>query len=144
MSSESYKKWYEKNKEAARKSKRENMRRYRAESPEKYNAQSVAAKKRERERLYEMYGHVCAMCWFEDKRALTLDHKNNNGNEERAELGERGVYRKAKAAHRPDEYQILCMNCQFIKRTEDRCANQHRPRVAATAWRILSERAAEA
>lgn len=135
--SAAYKKWYEANKETARQKKRETMKRLRAANPEKYNAQSAAAKARERERLYEMYGHVCARCNFNDKRALTLDHIKNNGNTERAELGERGVYRKAKAYHQPEEYQILCMNCQFIKRTEDQCANQH-SRVAAAAFDLLS------
>ncbi|AMM23207.1 hypothetical protein [Variovorax sp. PAMC 28711] len=125
-----YKKWYEANKETARAQKREVMKRLRAENPDKYNAQSVAAKAREREQLFEMYGHVCMRCGFSDKRALTLDHIKNNGNVERAELGERGVYRRAKASHQPGDYQILCMNCQFIKRTE-----------AATAWRILKETA---
>ena len=137
MSSDSYKKWYDANVEKARATKREAMRRYRAERPEQYGAHSRAAKLREREQLFEMYGHICVRCGFDDKRALTLDHILNNGNLERAELGERGVYRKAKAEHRPDLYQILCMNCQFIKRSEDKCANQHRPRVAAAAWRLM-------
>ena len=111
-----YKKWYEKNKEKAREQKREVMRRLRSESPEKYNEQSRKAKIREKLKLFEMYGRVCAMCGFDDMRALSLDHKKNNGNEERRSLGERGVYRRAKAEFRPEEYQILCMNCQFIKR----------------------------
>lgn len=127
MSSESYKKWYEANKEAARASKRENMRKYRAANPIKHNALSIEARRRERALLHEMYGHVCARCGFDDKRALTLDHIKNNGNVERAELGERGVYRKAKAKYQPDQYQILCMNCQFIKRIEAKRVNQHRP-----------------
>ena len=127
MSNAAYKKWYEANIDRARLLKRQSMRRLRAENPEKYNAQSKAAKAKERERLFEIYGHECVRCGFSDKRALTLDHIHNNGNTERAELGERGVYRKAKAFHQPDMYQILCMNCQFIKRTEDRTSNQHRP-----------------
>ena len=72
-----------------------------------------------------MYGHCCAICGFTDKRALTLDHKLNNGNEERRRLGERGVYMKAKKEYLPNEYQIICMNCQFIKRVEDKRQNQH-------------------
>jgi hypothetical protein len=118
MSKESYKKWYDANAEQARHAKRENMRRYRMERPEQYNSHSQKAKLREREILFEMYGHVCVRCGFADKRALTLDHINNDGSSERALLGERGVYRKAKATHQPDVYQILCMNCQFIKQAE--------------------------
>lgn len=115
MSKESYKKWYDSNVDHARKCKRETMQRLRAENPEKYNSQSKKAKLKEREILFEMYGHECSRCGFDDKRALTLDHINNDGNAERLMLGERGVYRKAKAELRIDLYQILCMNCQFIK-----------------------------
>jgi len=61
-----------------------------------------------------------------DKRAIICLPCAQLRHAERAELGERGVYRKAKAAYQPDDYQILCMNCQFIKRTEDKTANQHR------------------
>jgi hypothetical protein len=85
-----------------------------------------------------MYGHVCVVCGFSDKRALTLDHKLNNGNIERRELGMRGPYMRAKQEYLPDEYQILCMNCQFIKRVEAKRQNQHCPQVVATAWRILT------
>lgn len=117
MSSESYKRWYEKNKEKARESKRITMRRLRMENPEKYNKQSRCSKIKEKLRLFVMYGRVCASCGFSDMRALSLDNIKNNGNEERRLLGERGVYRKAKAVYAPDDYQILCMNCQFIKRS---------------------------
>lgn len=120
-----YASFYERNKVRLREEKRIAMRIARLNDPEKYRAQSRKAKAREREKLFELYGHVCARCGFDDKRALTLDHRLNNGSEERATLGERGVYKKAKAIHSPDEYQILCMNCQFIKRTEDGRANQH-------------------
>jgi len=111
-----YKKWYEANKEKAREKKRVVMARLRSENPEKYNEQSRKAKVKEKLKLFEMYGHQCAECGFDDKRALSLDHRLNNGNEERRELGIRGTYRKAKSFVNKDEYQILCMNCQFIKR----------------------------
>lgn len=120
-----YAAWYARNLEKAREQKRVVMKRLRSENPEKYAAQSRKAKAKERERLYEIYGHVCAICGFSDKRALTLDHRLNNGSNERKLLGERGVYRKAKASYAPEEYQILCMNCQFIKRVEYRRQNQH-------------------
>ena len=112
-----YAAWYERNKEAAREKKRIVMQRLRAESPDKYNAQSRRAKIKEKLILFEMYGCKCAICGFADMRALSLDHVNNNGSAERTELGIRGTYRRAKAEYRPDEYQILCMNCNFIKRS---------------------------
>lgn len=120
-----YNKWYENNKEEYRPRKAELMRKYRSENPEKYAAQSRKAKAKERESLFEMYGHCCVICGFTDKRALTLDHKLNNGNDERRRLGERGVYMRARKEYLPKEYQIICMNCQFIKRVEDKRQNQH-------------------
>jgi len=122
---ERYKKWYEANKEQARKKKRENMRRYRAENPTKYAEQSRKAKRKIRDQLFDIYGDTCKECGFDDKRALTLDHIQNNGNVERKELGERGVYQRARDNYLPNEYQILCMNCQFIKKVETQKQNQH-------------------
>ena len=65
-------------------------------------------------RLFEMYGYECALCGFADRWALTLDHVKSNGAEERKRLGEHGVLKRALAKHRPDEYRILCRNCQII------------------------------
>lgn len=127
---------YEEHKEEMRDKKKKKMKQLRDNNPEKYNAQSRAAKAKERAALFEMYGHACSGCGFTDKRALTLDHKLNNGSQERKKFGERGVYRRALEMCRPDEYQTLCMNCQFIKRVRiDAPAD---PIVAATAWRILA------
>lgn len=120
-----YRNWYNNNKEIYRPRKAELMRKYRREHPEKHKAIQHKAHTKERETLFDMYGHVCVSCGFSDKRALTLDHKLNNGSSERTELGMRGVYRRAKAEYRPDEYQTLCMNCQFIKRVEAKRQNQH-------------------
>lgn len=124
---EHYRKWYYKNHEKAKRLKRENMRRYRKEHPERYRKASIKAKDKLRQSVFEIYGNVCARCGFDDKRALTLDHINNNGAEERAEIGSRGSYRRAIETHLPDEYQILCMNCQFIKQIEAGRQNQHEP-----------------
>ena len=63
--------------------------------------------------------------FFDDIRALTLDHVLNNGAEERKKLSPRGVYRRSLNPKNKKEYQILCMNCQFIKRVEDNRENQH-------------------
>ena len=118
-----YKKWYEANKDRVREMKRKSMLKNRLENPEIYRKHSRDSKAKLKATLFDMYGHVCIRCGFEDKRALTLDHKLNNGNKERKELGERGVYQKARDTFLPDEYQILCMNCQFIKRCEDKNEN---------------------
>jgi hypothetical protein len=117
--------WYNRNKDEIRVIKKESMKKRRDENPEIHRIQTKRAKSKLKDSLFDIYGHACARCGFDDKRALTLDHKLNNGNKERRELGERGVYRRARDNYLPDEYQTLCMNCQFIKRVEDKNQNQH-------------------
>lgn len=111
-----YARWYEENKHSIRKKKAATMKRLRAENPQKYRKHSRRASARLRHKIFSLYGIKCCLCEFEDRRALTLDHINNNGAEERKRLGEYGVYRRAVSEYRPDEYRILCMNCQFITR----------------------------
>lgn len=117
-----YSRWYNKHKERIRPIKAAKMREYRLKRLEQYREQYRKAKAKLRQKLYELYGDECAVCGFTDKRALTLDHINQNGNEERRLLGERGVYYRAIKTHLPLEYRILCMNCQFIERTKTKMA----------------------
>lgn len=100
------------------------MRKLRKANPDKYRAHSKAAKKRLKDKVFEVFGRVCE-CGFNDIRALTLDHVKNNGAEERKAIGERGVYYRALKPEFKGEYRILCMNCQFIKRIEAGRQNQH-------------------
>ncbi len=116
MSKESWRQWYFKDHEANKAKKAAQMMRWRAANRDKARAQSRAKVTRLRQKIHDMYGHACELCGFSDKRALTLDHIQGNGNIERAEVGEYGVYRRAVSSHQPGEYRILCMNCQFIER----------------------------
>ena len=67
---------------------------------------------------------ACVFCGFDDIRALSIDHINSKGNEERREIKPQrwqrftGVefYRWLKKNNYPEGYQTLCMNCQWIKR----------------------------
>ena len=121
--------WYARNIDEARRKKRENMKRYRSENPEKYREQSRRAKYRLREKLAEVFGRLCVICGFSDTRALTLDHILNNGAEERREIGERGVYYRALKPKHQHEYRVLCMNCQFITRHDGGRQNQHQKKL---------------
>lgn len=110
--------WYQENKERIRPQKAANMRKYRAANPEKYRKYWRDRKQQTRDALFAMYGDKCTLCGFSDKRALTLDHIKQNGNAERKSIGEYRIYQRALKYYRPDEYRILCMNCQFIERTK--------------------------
>jgi len=79
-----------------------------------------------RKRLLALYGSKCARCGFSDPRALQFDHVNGDGHKSRY------TYRNAKGqvvrsgtptryydiASHPEKYQVLCANCNWIKRAE--------------------------
>jgi len=60
----------------------------------------------------------CVVCGFSDIRALSIDHINNNGAEERRRMMIKSghiFYRFLRKNGYPSGYQTLCMNCQSIK-----------------------------
>lgn len=65
---------------------------------------------------------ACARCRFTDIRALTLDHIDGGGTRQRRETNVFGdvLYKSLIRAGFPAGYQVLCMNCQFVKRHENR------------------------
>lgn len=74
-----------------------------------------------REQIFEVLGHVCVRCGFDDKRALQIDHINGGGYAARG--GNKGytyTYLKAILAdpNIKENYQILCANHNWIKRVE--------------------------
>lgn len=63
-------------------------------------------------------GPVCRRCGFDDVRALTIDHVNGGGSHHRREaVSMWAVYKHA--FENLDEYQVLCWNCNYIKRVEN-------------------------
>ncbi len=75
----------------------------------------------------EVFSHyspnlVCQRCGFSDFRALSLDHINGGGREHERLIQERGdgIMRWLRKNNYPAGYQVLCMNCQFIKRCENK------------------------
>lgn len=75
--------------------------------------------------LYEKMGGVCVKCGFSDYRALQIDHINGGGNKEIKFLRatkKHGFYHKiVLESHLKNEkkYQLLCANCNWIKRFEN-------------------------
>jgi hypothetical protein len=66
----------------------------------------------------------CAKCAYEDIRALSIDHMNGEGylhlNEKGNRLKGKHLYRWLFKNNFPTGFQVLCMNCQFIKRHENK------------------------
>jgi hypothetical protein len=76
---------------------------------------------RERDIILAKLGGKCQKCGCMDKRVLQVDHVNNDGKKERKELGSSGIVVRLlnldeKTLHA--NYQILCLNCNWIKRYE--------------------------
>ena len=63
---------------------------------------------------------VCQKCGETDIRCLSIDHLNGGGTKHRKTLGRSSdsLYRWLRKNNYPKEYQVLCMNCQFIKERE--------------------------
>lgn len=75
------------------------------------------SKKKLRTKVIETLGGPrCKRCGFDDERALQIDHVHGGGVEERRRIGWRAVYERA--LKYPAEYQVLCANCNWIKRAE--------------------------
>lgn len=74
--------------------------------------------RRYREEIYEILGgKKCKICGFADERALCIDHINNDGYKERSFGKWLNKSRKLIRAN-PERYQILCFNCNQIKKIE--------------------------
>jgi len=64
---------------------------------------------------------ACVKCGFTDIRALSIDHVNGGGCDERRQTHRAGntFYRWLIKNNFPLGYQTLCMNCQWIKRFDE-------------------------
>ena len=66
---------------------------------------------------------ACVLCGFDDIRALSIDHINGNGTQHRKAEGISGgrqFYVWLKKNSLPEGYQTLCMNCQYIERSQEK------------------------
>lgn len=69
---------------------------------------------------------VCQRCEFSDIRALSIDHIYGGGRQHSRRVG--NFYLWLRRNHYPSGFQVLCMNCQAIKRLENHeCANKKLP-----------------
>jgi RNase P subunit RPR2 len=69
-----------------------------------------------KEAVYNLLGHSCTACGFSDWRALQVDHVLGNGAYMNLRLGTKKFFEYVKA--HATEFQVLCANCNWIKRYE--------------------------
>lgn len=75
---------------------------------------------------YSNNKNECAKCGFKDMRALSIDHINGGGRQH-TKLINGNLYLWLINNNHPNGFQVLCMNCQYIKRTEN---NELRKRIS--------------
>lgn len=76
-----------------------------------------------KEQIFELLGNKCIRCDFSDPRALQIDHINGGGQKERKRFPSHKMFymyvlRQLKAGSK--DYQLLCANCNWIKRYENK------------------------
>lgn len=116
-----YKKRYEQKPETKQKRKEWNKK-----HKKKYNKSEEGRKtnleiskryiKKLRTKCITFLGGRCVKCGFNDIRALQIDHINGGGCKEAKEKGAYWIYKNV--LKNPQKYQLLCANCNWIKRTE--------------------------
>ena len=92
--------------------------RYRRLHPQKYSGRQSKTARRLRNKILEMFGGKCQRCGFSDKRALQVDHKNGGGQKDMKSFPGRYAYYKHVLEVGSKKFQLLCANCNWIKREE--------------------------
>lgn len=76
---------------------------------------------RVRKATITLMGGKCVKCGFDDFRALQIDHIKGGGTKDRKEITK--LYTKfvmESILNKEDKYQLLCANCNWIKRGENK------------------------
>ncbi len=76
-------------------------------------------RKRFKKAIFDILGNKCVKCGFTDERALQIDHINGNGHQDRKEKGDYYGRILKELTTIPDKYQLLCSNCNWIKKFEN-------------------------
>lgn len=102
---------------------------WRMANPERYNASLAMQSGRRKEyrkgwrqgrrsKILALLGDKCVHCGFSDERALQIDHVDGGGHTERVALGGQSTFYAKLLREGTDGYQLLCANCNWIKRAE--------------------------
>lgn len=104
---------------------REYMRKYRKENPEKAKEYQRLYMQQIRIEVLKELGGVCRICSFSDVRALQIDHVNGDGAEDRRKMRGRKylLFVLDSVKNKENRYQLLCANCNWIKRVENEECN---------------------
>ncbi len=100
---------------------KERMRQWRKRHPNLEHKRNCELKKM----VLSHYGNnkdSCVICGENRLDCLSIDHINDDGAKHKREIGYASgsnLYRWLQNNKYPEGFQVLCMNCQFIKRVEN-------------------------
>jgi hypothetical protein len=83
------------------------------------NQRQASTRKARRWACLDAMGGKCVQCGFNDYKALQIDHVNGGGCAEFRAIGSNTVTYFKKVLASPDEYQLLCANCNWIKKYDN-------------------------
>ena len=98
---------------------------YKMTHREKIKQLQKAHYERVKRQLFDLWGNKCKRCGFSDKRALQIDHIKGGGTQERREKKITtsqsfwAIVIKS-VLEKENKYQLLCANCNWIKRVENK------------------------
>lgn len=97
---------------------KENYRKYR----KRCIRESIRYSQKLKVKIFDILGKKCKECGFKDIRALQIDHIDGGGSKERAVLNGRTRNRMIllNLLNGSKNYQILCANCNWIKRYKNK------------------------
>lgn len=76
--------------------------------------------------IFDRYGNKCVRCGFDDDcRAFQIDHVNGGGSQDALKFKSKRAYWKHVLEDQTGKFQLLCANCNAIKRIEQ---GEHRKR----------------
>ena len=116
-------KCYEKNRDIDLQKKRLHQIEYRKKNIEKVRKSQRDYKAKRKKEIHTLLGCECIKCGFKDSRALQIDHINGGGYTERKQYNKSpSKYYKnilKSIINKENKYQLLCANCNWIKRYEN-------------------------
>lgn len=86
----------------------------------------LAWRRKWRAEAFKALGGCCARCGFTNEHALQIDHVNGDGHKERKQWSNGGYFcRRVVREAASGRYQLLCANCNWIKRAENQEFRRH-------------------
>lgn len=117
MSAAASRRWRQRHPEAVKEQKRRYYERHRERLRAKMGPANLSRSRALRHEILRVLGGECIRCGFADWRALQVDHVKGGGRLDRQRFANKSAFLRVVMKER-DKYQLLCANCNWIKRYE--------------------------